>query len=328
MSDVEVVRGAFHSQMMRQDVHVLTSPSLVDFFSGSPAMVFTVQSNSFRELSRLVSSVRNMTGTVILAVGAGRVLDVSKCISHETGLPLIAFPTVLSGNSFATDRSVLKVGTLQTTVESRSPDKVILDPDLLDRVPSQVHLAGLADVVAIHTAGHDWDRYPQTSETAIPDSVSRDSLQLLNDCVAAMPTLDMTRADGYRNVSRLLSRSAELVTRVGSGRAVSGSEHRIASRLVAMLPTHAWHGDVVALGILIASDLQGRSSSAVSSALRATGFFERLLAAGLDTGLAIAATSDARRIRPDRRTVLDDSALCTRASIHRAVETVFDQITG
>ena len=69
---------------------------------------------------------------LLISVGSGTLTDIAKVTAQRTGSRHVAVQTACSINGFIADRSVLIVAGAKRTVESRWPDVLVADTDILD----------------------------------------------------------------------------------------------------------------------------------------------------------------------------------------------------
>lgn len=93
---------------------------------------------------------------LILSVGSGTIVDIAKVVSARLGLPHVAVQTAASVNGFSDDQSVLLVDGVKRTVQSRWPERLVIDIDVIARAPVELNRAGFGDLLATYTAPADW----------------------------------------------------------------------------------------------------------------------------------------------------------------------------
>lgn len=93
---------------------------------------------------------------LILSVGSGTIVDIGKVVSARLRLPHVAVQTAASVNGFSDDQSVLLVDGVKRTVQSRWPERLVIDTDVIARAPVELNRAGFGDLLATYTAPADW----------------------------------------------------------------------------------------------------------------------------------------------------------------------------
>jgi glycerol-1-phosphate dehydrogenase [NAD(P)+] len=210
---------------------------------------------------------------VVYAVGGGLVADAGKYIAFRLGLPLVVLPTALSVDAFFTSATGIREGGGVKYIESRPPDQVIIDFDILTAAPIQKRAAGITDVLSILTGCWDWKYADQMGMNPIGMEVipwvyknAQSILQGALDCAAAAGRGDR---QGLRQLLDCLCMEVSLCNQVGHSRPEEGSEHYFAY-CAEQYSGPAWpHADLLGPGILYVARLQGQDSHVVEAAMHA-----------------------------------------------------------
>jgi glycerol-1-phosphate dehydrogenase [NAD(P)+] len=190
---------------------------------------------------------------LILSVGSGTIVDIAKVVSTRLGLPHVAVQTAGSVNGFSDDQSVLLVDGVKRTVQSRWPERLVIDIDVIQRAPAALNRAGLGDLLATYTAPADWRLAKLVGQD---DSYSPFAVSLARGHVDRM----LEEADGVHrgDPAAIETLTAALVLSgiamgvAGRTAPCSGMEHTV-SHLLEMRGTDALHGaQVGALTVLSA----------------------------------------------------------------------------
>lgn len=170
----------------------------------------------------------------VVVVGSGTITDVAKAATTTQGTPLVAVQTAASVNGFADDRSVLLRHGTKRTVETRWPDVLLIDLDVLASAPTAMNLAGLGDLFAVFTAPVDWylasligldDGYHPAAA-----ALYRDRTERLAEHADAIAGSEHTALD---ELARLLTLSGIAMGIAGTTAPSSGAEH-VVSHLIDM----------------------------------------------------------------------------------------------
>lgn len=264
---------------------------------------------SLEAIEQMESGIAWPRITTITALGAGSVIDTAKVLAARHDKYLVAVPTVLSCNAFATDKSVLSVRGSRRTVDSREPDRVLIDPPLLENLPLRLHLLGIADALSLHTALYDWQLAIEAGAEDYDDltfgmaeSVRRYCFDTFDDLAASA-----SRETLYAEIVRVLAISGYLTKFYGSGRPESGSEHMFARAIEQSghETGHMWHGESVLLGVLLLSHVQDRPHPRLYEIAVRLGLPARIGELGLTADRIAGLLSTASHVRPDRYTIFN-----------------------
>lgn len=283
------------------------------FPAGMP-VYFIDDIRSGDDLKRLIAQVGERNGMDILfGVGGGRVMDMLKYCAMQSGMTAMAFPTSLASHVFASPKihalSPIKACGHDRTIDGQPVGLSLLDFDILEPVARshpRLIRAGLGDLLAFHTARHDWQlsiRRGKAPENGFVDESVKFCLETLAAIDATQPLEDWARQ--YNLIQVLL---CEITGWAGSAPA-SGSEHLFALCAEAGRSPVPLHGELVALGVIMASRLQGRPLDVVDL-IDALGLPRSLARIGIDAagvGAALMRCRDLGR-RKERYTVFEECA--------------------
>jgi glycerol-1-phosphate dehydrogenase [NAD(P)+] len=169
---------------------------------------------------------------LLVSVGSGTLTDIAKVTALRTGSRHVAVQTACSINGFIADRSVLVVAGAKRTVESRWPDVLVADTDILTTAPWQLNLAGVGDLSTVPNAVAEWQLASRLGHgPAFEPAVVEDVLA----AIPALATLARAARDaqpaGVADLARLLAASGLSMGIVGSTAPASGTEHAVSHLL-------------------------------------------------------------------------------------------------
>ncbi|HYR16661.1 MAG TPA: iron-containing alcohol dehydrogenase, partial [Mycobacterium sp.] len=169
---------------------------------------------------------------LLVSVGSGTLTDIAKVTAQRTGSRHVAVQTACSINGFIADRSVLVVAGAKRTVQSRWPDVLVADTDILTAAPWQLNLAGVGDLSTVPNAVAEWQLAARLGHG--PPYMPA----VVDDILAANPVLPaLARAardaelTGIADLARLLAASGLSMGIVGSTAPASGTEHAVSHLL-------------------------------------------------------------------------------------------------
>lgn len=222
---------------------------------------------------RLLGEVRKLEDPVLYAVGEQLAVDSGKYFSQQTGLPLICCPTALTSDSLYTPSSSVRHDGCVEAIETRPPDRVVVDFDVLAAAPEPLRAAGMTCVLSIATALWDWEyaeemgMNPEGMEL-VPWAADN-ALSLLQaglDCAEAAGAGDPA---GLRQLLDCLALEVQLCNQLGHTRPVEGSEHAFAYAVENLLAEPLTLGERLAAGILLMAGRQDQEIDELETALAA-----------------------------------------------------------
>lgn len=213
-------------------------------------------------LQQVIDTIKkNPNIDMLVGIGGGRPMDILKFIGLQTRKKAVAFPTSLTSHVYASPKiHVLKpikdLG-YELTIDGNPSHLALLDLGLLEIINrSQPRLirAGLGDIMAFYTARYDW-------RIAIKEGITEQNLfveDVIDYIISVLESIDVEAplrawVQNYHLIQVLLCHVTDWV---GSAPA-SGSEHLFALCAEEVSDTIPLHGELVALGSLIMSYMQG-----------------------------------------------------------------------
>ena len=221
----------------------------------------------------LQSSIENQKCEVVYAIGGGLVADAAKYIAVKLNLPLVVLSTALSVDAFLTSASGIRRDGCVYYIETKTPETLILDLDVIACAPQSIRAAGITDVMSIATGSWDWKfAHEHGKNPAGMDFIPwvYDNAQsILNgvlDCAEAAGRGDR---QGLKTLYDCLAMEVQLCNQVGHARPEEGSEHYFAYAVENEMGHGLPHGDLVGPGILLMARLQGQDTVRLEKALKA-----------------------------------------------------------
>jgi glycerol-1-phosphate dehydrogenase [NAD(P)+] len=212
-------------------------------------------------------------GDVIYAVGGGLVVDAAKYVAVKKGLPLVGIPTAISVDAFLTWASGYRQDGCVKYLETKPPEDVVVDLDLIACGPRTLRAAGITDVLSIATGRFDWKLAEGRGKN--PDGMAYDAAvdgmieRILDAALACAPRAGRAEPEGLRRLFECLAMEVQLCNLIGHSRPEEGSEHYFAYAAEEVLGKGLPHGDLVGPGILVAATLQGQDTAPLEIAMRA-----------------------------------------------------------
>ena len=241
----------------------------------------------------------------LIGVGGGRVIDTAKISAFNLDLPFISIPTAASHDGIASSRASIPTSEGSASLEAEPPVAIVADTGIIASAPHRLLAAGCADIISNYTAILDWElahrlRGEPVSEYAV--ALSRMTAELL------MKNAHVIKPHNEQSawfVTRALVSSGVAMSIAGSSRPGSGSERKFGHALEQLAPGKALHGEACGIGTIIAMYLHGGDWKAIRDSLRHVGAPVTPKEIGIDDAVAVEALLMAKRIRPERFTILD-----------------------
>ncbi len=221
----------------------------------------------------LLSTVHGQPSAVVYAVGGGLTADASKYIAAKLNLPLVVLPTALSVDAFITAASGIRRDGCVYYIETKVPENLILDLDVIAKAPAAISAAGITDVMSIATGAWDWKFAHERGKNPVGMEFipwvydnAQSILRGVLDCAEAAGRGDR---EGLKTLYDCLALEVQLCNQVGHARPEEGSEHYFAYAVENEMGHGLPHGDLVGPGILLIAKLQGQNTSKLEKALKA-----------------------------------------------------------
>ncbi|UCC51765.1 MAG: iron-containing alcohol dehydrogenase [Anaerolineaceae bacterium] len=224
------------------------------------------------DLQRALSTA-HVDDYAIYAVGGGLVADAAKYVAVNLDKQLTCLPTALSVDAFITWASGYRKDGCVYYLETKPPDCLILDFDVLAAAPPSIRAAGICDVLSIATGSWDWQFAHERGKNPhnmpfIPYvyDAAQAILQGALDCAEAAGQGD---PDGLKQLYDCLAMEVQLCNQIGHSRPEEGSEHYFAYAVENTMGKGLPHGDLVGPAILLIAEKQGCLTPPLRAALEA-----------------------------------------------------------
>jgi len=217
--------------------------------------------------------ITNYHFEAIYAVGGGLTADAAKYFASKLNLPLVVLPTALSVDAFITAASGIRKDGCVYYIETKVPERLILDFETIAKAPVFIRAAGITDVMSIATGAWDWKfAHEQGKNLAGMEFIpwvydnAQSILSGVLDCAEAAGRGDH---DGLKTLYDCLAMEVQLCNQVGHSRPEEGSEHYFAYAVENEMGHGLPHGDLVGPAILLIAKLQGQDVAPLEKALKA-----------------------------------------------------------
>jgi glycerol-1-phosphate dehydrogenase [NAD(P)+] len=242
-----------------------------DRLGAKPEAVIQVETMEQEVLDRQVAEAPPCDA--VFAIGGGQAVDAGKYFAWKRGCRLVTVPTIVSVDAFVTPKAAIRHQHRVEYVGQASPDPLVIDYDLIRTAPAELNIAGVGDLLSIHTATFDWELAERAGRSEYPFSAS--------DVQRARAILDHVRrhADEIRRLSddglQAIVDGYLLINTVclpaGHYRSEEGSEHYLFYELEERLAKPFIHGHIVGLGVYLMSRLQNNQPGEMTELMNELG---------------------------------------------------------
>lgn len=238
---------------------------------GKPAAVVMVESMEVDVLDRQLAELPACD--TFVGIGGGQAIDMAKYFAWKRGKRLVSIPTVLSVDAFVTPAAGVRRNHAVEYLGATSPDPLVIDYDLLRTAPADLNIAGVGDLLSIHTATYDWCLAEKAGQSEFPFSQADvDAAQrILAETMAQADEIRRCTDTGLQAIVDGYMRINTLCLPAGHYRVEEGSEHYLFYELEERLKRPFIHGHIVGLGVYLLSRLQENEPDMVTSFMHQVG---------------------------------------------------------
>ncbi len=275
------------------------------------------------EVNELVRYARKNKVELLLGVGGGSVIDITKLAAFDLSKPFISVPTCASHDGIASPRASLKHKSGNISKTAESPLAVLADTSVICKAPYRMLASGCADVISNISAVKDWElayRLKNEEFSSHAAVLAKTAAQLLIDHA------DEIKPDTEESV--WLAVKAMIVSGVamsvaGNTRPASGAEHMFSHMLDHLGPgillkgrknTRPLHGEQCGVGAIMMIYLHSGDWEEIRDALHKIGAPITSKELGISKKKIIEALDRAQEIRPERYTILGEKGLTLDAA--------------
>src|SRR5512136_1408208 len=116
-----------------------------------------VSAPSVNEVNRVINFSHKNKIDLLLGVGGGSVIDITKLAAFETNKPFISIPTSAAHDGIASPRASLKHSKGSVSKTAVSPLAILADTKIIHKAPYRMLASGCADVISNISAVMDWE---------------------------------------------------------------------------------------------------------------------------------------------------------------------------
>jgi glycerol dehydrogenase-like iron-containing ADH family enzyme len=194
----------------------------------------------------------------IVGLGGGTAMDAAKYCASSRGTGVLLVPTLTSTTAPFTDRVSVRINGSVSGIRMASlSSTVIVDNALLIRTNPRLNRAGFGDLVALGTTLEDWQDAASRGLLQLDERLALELAQLVGSAIAAASLVGEAQPSGLETLMRLFELSERILGRHPEAPNPAGSEHLFAWVAESLTGREFMHGELVALGVVIAEHLTG-----------------------------------------------------------------------
>lgn len=287
-------------------------------------------SDFIMNLPKILKDIRDLETGLLIGVGGGKVMDITKVVSYYLKIPYISVPTSASHDGTASPAIATPFANILRSMygqlESiRAPHAIIADIEIISKAPKETIASGVGDLVAKFTAVRDWRlahliKGEEFSEYAA--SLALMSARLVTSRAKIISTGNL---EGVSVLVKALIGSGVAISIAGSSRPASGSEHLFSHALDYLASKYGFksnmHGVQCGIGTIMMAKLHGLNWKKIRRILKTVNAPVNSEELGINPEYIVKALSIAHTIKSNFYTVLGENGITENAARKLAVET-------
>ena len=93
---------------------------------------------------------------VIVAFGAGTIMDFGRYPAYQLGIPFVAIPTLASSDGFTANICSIVIDGQKKSIPMKAPELVVADLDIIKGAPARLVASGINDILSKYISLVDW----------------------------------------------------------------------------------------------------------------------------------------------------------------------------
>lgn len=195
---------------------------------------------------------------LIIGVGGGKVLDISKYVSFISKINFFSIPTTVANDGVASPIAVLidRKG-IKRSLGAKVPLGILIDMDIVINSPIKFLKAGIGDILSNYTALYDWRLSEKINKEKMNDFAYLLSKTAFNS-IFYYNDKSLKNLEFIKQICEAIILSGIAMEIAGISRPCSGSEHLYSHYLDDKYSKQNLHGYQVAQGAIIMSYFQNK----------------------------------------------------------------------
>lgn len=282
-----------------------------------------VSAPTVNEVNNVINYSSKNNIKMLLGVGGGSVIDVTKLAAYELKKPFVSVPTSAAHDGIASPRASLKHSKGAVSKTAVSPLAVLADTKIIMKAPYKMLASGCADVISNISAVMDWElahRLKGEEFSTHGAVLARTAAEML------IQNVDDIRPASEESVwlgVKAMIVSGVAMSVAGNTRPASGAEHMFSHMLDHLGPgillkgrryKKPLHGEQCGVGAIMMIYLHGGDWELIKRTLKKIGAPTTSEELGVSKKKIIEALIRAHEIRPERYTILGETGLTEDAA--------------
>ena len=254
-----------------------------------------------QKIDKYIESINSRINEII-TFGGGSVIDIGKYIAYKLNIKCTCIPSMLSTNSYATNKVAIIENEKKITLNAKMPDKIIIDNTFL-KLSEEENLYGLADVLSIYTALYDWKIANEDINEKIDENIYAEAENLLVEVMNFINTNSFDKiTENNLKLFEFIGKAGYITNLYGTGRPESGSEHILSKEIESKI--NIPHGISVSIGIIIMSIIQKQYNEDIVKAIIKLKILDKEKKYGLNMKIIVNSLKKIKK-REDRYTIIN-----------------------
>ena len=232
------------------------------------------------ELERTAASLEHVEH--IVGIGGGVVMDTAKFLAWRTSSPLVLAPSIVSVDASVTNTVAIRRNGSIEYDGFVVADFIIADLDLMATAPARLNRAGVGDLLSIQTGRFDWALGAKAGKIDFDTGVDAAADAVLERLYEQAHAVLEVTPGALEHIIRAYVEVNALCLTVGHSGPEEGSEHYFGYATEARTGRSFVHGELIGLGIVLMSGLQGNQQARTATFLDSCGVEWRPHQLGLD----------------------------------------------
>jgi glycerol dehydrogenase-like iron-containing ADH family enzyme len=245
-------------------------PKFFEHFDCTDSHVHLVESLEIDDLERILRELPDVKA--VIGIGGGVAIDVAKYFAWRRNLPLFQVPTSMSVNAPFAQRAAVRDKGILKYVGFHVPEMVYVDYDVVQSAPAYINRSGVGDIVCYYTAHWDYafarDKGRVEAKWPYDEEWIGNADTVLQSVLSATSDIKEVNDKGVRTLMDALRWGGAAFNNTGwNPRPIEGSEHTFFYSLEHLTRQPYLHGQIVSLGVLLMSHLQGNDPQFIKGKL-------------------------------------------------------------